>query len=127
MAAKVLWGAWLLGVFLGLVLFSAAFEFQWWMPNAHQDSLGWAACAAVLGAATGLTLGIVPGREYFRRLSAIAQRRISAGVVLVVVAVSVACGGFYYNSDTLLPHVIAYAYTFAVVGYAITYVFEVGS
>jgi len=82
--------------------------------------------AGVIGGLLGVGRGVIPRLNKFRTSTPLTRRRILAFLVFCAVAASITCGVFYYNSYELARGVIASAYTVMLVGYAGTFVFEVG-
>ena len=121
-----MWAAWQLGVLLALVGIAATYRF--WGAELQNSSftLTESATAGVIGFLLGVARGVIPRRSEFRTQTALMRRRILALLIVIAVAASITSGVFYYNSFELVRGLIASGYVGMLIGYAATFVFEVG-
>jgi hypothetical protein len=121
-----IWRAWLAGILLALIVlwFLTAYRAQ--SSQAYNAPL-WA--AMVIGAAgllAGALRGVLPGRPWFRNMSAIARRRTSSFLVFFAVAISAVCGALYYDPSHTLRNLVASGYACLLLGYMVVTFSNVG-
>jgi hypothetical protein len=123
---RSIWAGWWLGVLLSLVGITAGYEFLGSGLKSRTITSYEALIAGLVGGALGVARGVIPRLNRFRTSTSLTRRRLLVFLVVCAVAVSITCGVFYYNSCELARGVIASAYTMMLIGYAATFVLEVG-
>lgn len=123
---RSIWASWWLGVLLSLVGITAGYEGLSSGLKSRTITSSETVIAGIVGLLLGVARGVIPRLNSFRARSPLTRRRILAFFVACTVAASISCGVFYYSSSELARGVIASAYTMMLMGYAATFVFEVG-
>jgi len=123
---RALGGAWLVGVLVAIGIVAAISRFY---PDLLQKE-NLAPLAGYVAGASGLLAGLGRGAlaamPWFRTKPALFQRRILSSGMIVAVGVSVASIILYYGSGGFLRSLIAAGYFSMLIGYAVSYVLQVG-